>query len=1632
MENKILSLDLGSNSIGATLRDLTDKENQFKKTTVITFDTGVGKDDKGKFTLSHAAERTGKRSLRRLYQSRKYKLWETLEILRKEGYCPIKEDSLYKWKHYDKEEAIKGKGGRTYPLDDILFDNWIKLDFNNDGIPDFTSPYQLREELATIKLDFSSDENKHKLGRALYHIAQHRGFKSSKKLQNKDDDKDEINVEHFDKDKGAEGKKRKSFLDAIEKLNLEINTTSTIGEIFSEIEKNNRQHGTNIRIRKELHQYVTRKMLMQEVEIIFLKQDIPFSNIFKNKKGDNLTISQSPMFWQRPLRSQKGTIGKCTLETNKYRCPISLPAFEEFRAWSFLNNIQYKTKHDDSADWTQISLKYRKEIYADKFLRVSKKDFYFGEIADWIKKKNEHDNWQFNYDFKTNVSACPVSAKLKDIFGEDWQHFKLETEKIKYVRKKNNVIKEQKITYNIDDIWHILFESDDEDFIEEFAINTLKLDKKTNKFLSLYKSMPVAYSMLSLNAINNILPFLRLGFIYTEATLLAKVPKILGDEIWSESKDNILSHLKTHVIDKNREEKRILNIVNNLISKYKALSNDEKFAERNYDYKIGDTDTLLPVGSLETDTNQILIAIEDSYGKSTWSKLQHDEQNNITEQVTKEYQIFFSDKERRFKKLPHLQESMKMFLANNFDFLLCPNTFKVLKDGETACACPACKKLNALYHPSQINIYPPAKEGIYKYGDIKKKMVMLGTPQTGAFKNPMALRALHELKKYVNYLIATEQIDEQTRIVVEIPRDSNLDDSNKRWAWTEYQSRRAEENKEFRDAIYELLKDPEATGSIANADNDSDIDKFRIWYEMLESDDAIEGYEKDKKFIPLVKEISTKKNRKGIDEDIEEFNEDNYLKINKSLFFKLQKAKENIQAKYLLWKEQGCVCMYTGRIIKLTDLFQENLIDFEHTIPRSKSLDNSLANLTVCYADFNRNIKKNQIPYNLENYNKPAYGYDGSILSRLEKWEQKVKDIRLHVEFWKTESKRASTKERKDQCIRQRHLWQFEQNYWEDKVSRFTMKEVKGGFKRSQLVDTQIISKYAYHYLKTFFNTVDVQKGVVTAEFRKIFGIQETGIKKDRSKHSHHAIDAIILSLIPSSAIREQMLTIWYEIQENEKLLLSNTEPNKKAIKDDIQLLQDKLTQLKYQCNLPDVNPIISKVEAEILINNIAKDQTLTPAKKRIRSRGKVVALKDKSGNNIYKTDSEGNLIQRRDNKGNLLWKNDEKGKLLIDENGNKIPVFEPKEKWAKGDAIRGQLHKDSFLGAIKLVKKDEEGNWLKKENGEFEFEDVKYVIREELVYKKDAKSPGFKDLQDLGKQIIDKALFNIIKLQVEETGNFKDALANGIWMLNKKGEKVNKIRRVRIEVSASNPISIKEQTYKNINSSKILPDRKHKEQYWAVNGENVILALYQKDKIDKENNIKSERNLEIISLKDSAGLLSMEQIDENREIILFKKNKSGKEFENENGDKEKPYSLLKPGMKVIFYDEKIEEIRRKENEKYVDYVRRISYRMYSVVKFSGGRITFQHHLEARPDKKLQVAYPKDKVFMKDEKGNEIKYGVGGTSGFSRPVSDALRLNGYNNYEPWPRLLYSKDSLNMAIEGKHFRIKPDGEVEWLF
>ena len=218
------------------------------------------------------------------------------------------------------------------------------------------------------------------------------------------------------------------------------------------------------------------------------------------------------------------------------------------------------------------------------------------------------------------------------------------------------------------------------------------------------------------------------------------------------------------------------------------------------------------------------------------------------------------------------------------------------------------------------------------------------------------------------------------------------------------------------------------------------------------------------------------------------------------------------------------------------------------------------------------------------------------------------------------------------------------------------MTEVTSGFRNNQLNDTRIITKYAYHYLKTIFSKVEVQKGNVTANYRKMLGVQSVDEKKCRDKHSHHAIDATILTLIPTAAQRDKMLEIFFMIQE------------KKRLNEDASKLEIELEKEKKSCGLSgNISDIVPYIENNILVNHIAKNQALTPAKRKSRVRGKEVFVKNKNGEFV--------------------------------------------NKWIVGDSIRGQLHGETFYGAITQAQKDENGKIMRDKNGAIIINEDKFFV---------------------------------------------------------------------------------------------------------------------------------------------------------------------------------------------------------------------------------------------------------------------------------------------------------------------------------
>lgn len=91
------------------------------------------------------------------------------------------------------------------------------------------------------------------------------------------------------------------------------------------------------------------------------------------------------------------------------------------------------------------------------------------------------------------------------------------------------------------------------------------------------------------------------------------------------------------------------------------------------------------------------------------------------------------------------------------------------------------------------------------------------------------------------------------------------------------------------------------------------------------------------------------------------------------------------------------------------------------------------------------------------------------------------------------------------------------------------MEEVPEGFALRQGAGIGLISKYAALYLKSYFHDVVHPerrqvfsiKGPITAEFRKMWGIQEEYEKKSRDSHTHHCIDAIVIACIGKNELNQ-------------------------------------------------------------------------------------------------------------------------------------------------------------------------------------------------------------------------------------------------------------------------------------------------------------------------------------------------------------------------------------------------------------------------------------------------------------------------------------------------------------------------------
>lgn len=322
-----------------------------------------------------------------------------------------------------------------------------------------------------------------------------------------------------------------------------------------EIDQSNKTVGTyiydtllqnpNQKIKGRLVRTIERKFYKDELRVI-LKTQSQFHpelqnpdiyndcvrELYRNNEVHQLLLSKRDfthlflddiIFYQRPLRSQKSTVGNCSLEYRKFgikdkegnevkkseylkAIPKSHPLYQEFRLWQWISNLKIYSKESDldvtdrfihSGEEVERLFRFlndRKEIRQDQLIR------FFVEQTGLKGKALTVECMEFRWNYLEDKSyPCNETGTL-----------------IKNRLLKVNGFTEDMLTADIGyKLWHIIYSVTDKTEFEKALKSFAKkngLDEIT--FFESFRKIPPfesAYGSFSEKAIKKLLPLMRTG-----------------------------------------------------------------------------------------------------------------------------------------------------------------------------------------------------------------------------------------------------------------------------------------------------------------------------------------------------------------------------------------------------------------------------------------------------------------------------------------------------------------------------------------------------------------------------------------------------------------------------------------------------------------------------------------------------------------------------------------------------------------------------------------------------------------------------------------------------------------------------------------------------------------------------------------------------------------------------------------------------------------------------------------------------------------------------------------------------------------------------------------------------------------
>lgn len=466
--NRILGLDVGTNSLGWAILDL--EKQTFTDAGTIVFQQGVPEEKGKEAELSPAAERRLQRAARRLKFRRRLRKYHALKLLIANGMCPLSMPELSGW-------IQNGK----FPIGNKRFIAWLCSTKESN-------PYYFRAKAAEEKLPPLE------LGRAFYHLAIRRGFKSSRKESASSSD---------DKERSQMKKEIRNLTEILQEKRC------TLGQYFYELFRNQEK------IRK-VNRCGRKEHYEPEFERICAVQNLPESFVADMRKA---------LFMQRPLRSQKHLAGHCSLEKKHVRCLAGHPMFERYRMLAFLNSVR--------KNGAPLCEEERRKAQTAFFLE--KRSFSFERIVKKLNPKNwENALAEYNYPRDKSIAAATVTHQLQKVLG---------TKDLFSWRREYAAADGSRKVMDYQTIFDALTFFDDDDRLKRFAMERVGLSPEQAEDFAKIK-IPSGYASFSLCAIRKIVPFLEAGHVQTRAVFLANLPTVLGEEVFRKNAARILADME--------------------------------------------------------------------------------------------------------------------------------------------------------------------------------------------------------------------------------------------------------------------------------------------------------------------------------------------------------------------------------------------------------------------------------------------------------------------------------------------------------------------------------------------------------------------------------------------------------------------------------------------------------------------------------------------------------------------------------------------------------------------------------------------------------------------------------------------------------------------------------------------------------------------------------------------------------------------------------------------------------------------------------------------------------------------------------------------------------------------------------